>query len=236
MKLATLAPVLLDDQSLKGFNPAKLGGIELWFDARDIAGLSDGDGVATWPDKSGNGRDATQATASLRPTYKTGIQNGQPIVRGDGTDDVLETASINISWGTIFAVFGGVSNGGGAPAIGSAVWPGAPGGRLRVITIFATNTNLHADTADLHEYDVANHIHSVDGTDTDDLVDTGFHVVTLTSQAPVSDAGGVFSLMDAVSNANLAGDLAEFIAFNTILSSANEGLVEGWLKDEWATP
>lgn len=54
---------------------------DAWLDAKAITGLSDGDAVATWTDKTGNGNSATQATAGYRPIYKTGIINGLPTVR-----------------------------------------------------------------------------------------------------------------------------------------------------------
>src|SRR4051794_15003785 len=52
-----------------------------WFAADRITGLADAAAVATWPDASGNGNDATQATSAKRPVYKTGILNGLPVVR-----------------------------------------------------------------------------------------------------------------------------------------------------------
>lgn len=52
--------------------------------------LVDDDPVTTWPDQSGNNYDGTQATVAHKPTYKTGILNGLPIVRFDGSDDHLE--------------------------------------------------------------------------------------------------------------------------------------------------
>lgn len=75
-----------------------------WYDANDIATLwqdsarttpvaSDADPVGAWDDKSGNGRNVIQATAGLRPLYKTNILNGKAIVRGDGTDDLLNHAA-----------------------------------------------------------------------------------------------------------------------------------------------
>jgi hypothetical protein len=66
--------------------PTDIANCELWLKADGIGGLSDGDPVGTWADSSGNGRDATQGTAGAKPTYKTGIQNGLPIVRFDGGD------------------------------------------------------------------------------------------------------------------------------------------------------
>jgi len=70
-------------------------GLFAWFDAAQISGLSDSDPVATWPDKSGQGRDATEATN--RPAYKTNILNGLPAVLFDNTNDILQTASVDMS-------------------------------------------------------------------------------------------------------------------------------------------
>ncbi len=49
--------------------------------------------MAAWADASGQGNDATQATAALRPTYRTNMLNGKPVVRFDGADDYLRTAA-----------------------------------------------------------------------------------------------------------------------------------------------
>jgi hypothetical protein len=58
----------------------------LCLDARFITGLSDGNAVSTWSDRSRNAADATQ-TGANRPEYKEAIQGGQPVVRFDGTND-----------------------------------------------------------------------------------------------------------------------------------------------------
>ena len=63
------------------WTPKNLANLELWFTADKITGLSDGDAVASWPDSSGNSRDATQATSGRRPIYKTSTLNGKPVVR-----------------------------------------------------------------------------------------------------------------------------------------------------------
>jgi hypothetical protein len=60
--------------------------------AKDLAGLADGDPISTWPDTSGNGKDLT-GSGTARPTYKTNIYNGWPVVRFDGTDDLLVNAA-----------------------------------------------------------------------------------------------------------------------------------------------
>jgi hypothetical protein len=81
--------VLLLHKEEDSWSPANLSGLALWLDANDLATLytdsgkttpvsGDGDVVGCWADKSGNGKDAIQATTSKKPTYKTGIKNGLP--------------------------------------------------------------------------------------------------------------------------------------------------------------
>lgn len=71
------------------FAPTDIAGLQLWLDASQITGLGDGDPVATWPDESGNGNNATQPSSGARPTYQTNEINGLPIIRFDGVDDEL---------------------------------------------------------------------------------------------------------------------------------------------------
>lgn len=90
------------------FSPTDIAGLQLWLDASQIVGLNDGDAVSTWSDLSGNAQHATQSTGSKRPTYKTSILNGKPVVRFDGVDDFLEngtfTALNNASAASLFIV------------------------------------------------------------------------------------------------------------------------------------
>lgn len=60
--------------------------LELWLKA-DAGVTKDGsDRVSAWADQSGNGRNATQSTSDKRPTYYANQQNGQPVLRLDGTN------------------------------------------------------------------------------------------------------------------------------------------------------
>lgn len=63
------------------FAPNSLSGLHMWLRRDGLSGLNDGDAIATWSDSSGNGNNATQATAGNKPTYKTNIVNGFPVVR-----------------------------------------------------------------------------------------------------------------------------------------------------------
>jgi len=71
-------------------NP-KAAGATLVLDARYIDGVSDGSGVSSWSDRSGNGYNATQATGANQPLYKVNVQGGQPGLLFDGINDSLAT-------------------------------------------------------------------------------------------------------------------------------------------------
>ena len=68
-----------------------------WLDAANITGLADGDAISTWTARTG-----TNATATLtaRPLYKTGIQNSLPIVRADGSNDLMSLTGLVAALGS----------------------------------------------------------------------------------------------------------------------------------------
>lgn len=86
------------------YTPLWQRGCQLWLAADRITGLADASPVTTWSDLSGNGRDATQATAGAKPTFKPGIIGGKPVVRFDGIDDYLATAAFDVGASTITTV------------------------------------------------------------------------------------------------------------------------------------
>jgi len=55
---------------------------------------SDNAAISTWSDLSGSSNNATQATGSLQPLYRTGILGGNGVVRFDGVNDFLESPTI----------------------------------------------------------------------------------------------------------------------------------------------
>lgn len=59
---------------------------------------ADGAAVALWPDASGNGRDAAQATGDNQPTFRSassGMGN-KPVIEFDGVNDRLLTAAFGV--------------------------------------------------------------------------------------------------------------------------------------------
>ena len=63
---------------------------ELWLDAADASTITlNGSTVSQWNDKSGNGRNATQATAANQPTYIANSINGKSALDWDGVNDSM---------------------------------------------------------------------------------------------------------------------------------------------------
>ncbi len=74
----------IDTSAARLWTPADLPSLALWLDGSDPASVTQVGGTVTrWNDKSGNGRDVTQATVASRATYANGS------VRFDGVDDAL---------------------------------------------------------------------------------------------------------------------------------------------------
>jgi hypothetical protein len=57
-------------------------------------GIVDGDPVQNWTDKSSNRFEAVQATAVSKPVWKDAIINSKPVVRFDGSDDLMAADAI----------------------------------------------------------------------------------------------------------------------------------------------
>ncbi len=66
----------------------------LWLDAEDTSTITlNGATVSQWADKSGSGRNATQATAANQPAYNAALLGGKPALTFDGVNDLMSIAS-----------------------------------------------------------------------------------------------------------------------------------------------
>lgn len=100
--------------AVPGSGPPSVAGLAAWYRAgagtRQTAdgtpATADADPVGQWRDQGGSGRHLLQATASRRPVLKLDVQNDRPVIRFDGSNDLLQAAS----WGlaqpyTVFLAF-----------------------------------------------------------------------------------------------------------------------------------
>jgi hypothetical protein len=95
------------DNGYLPYSPATIAGFSSFLDAQEID-AADGDRLATWPDTSGNGNNATQPTAGLRPTYhssEANVETSLPYVDAvAGLDNFLTVPIPATANKTIFAV------------------------------------------------------------------------------------------------------------------------------------
>lgn len=204
------------------FTPPDIAGLVAWYDASAITGLSDGDPVASWADESGNGQTATQADATKQPVYKTGIVNGLPVLRFDGSNDHLVSGLVRTQPYTAIAVVkattggneyyldGASQNQGIATATGSGILIYA-GGVLTGLTV-----NMAVPQVVSTVFNGASSLMSSGGS-------------TVTGDAGTGNTTGTTIGSDGAGTNCLNGDIAEMIFYDTALSTPNRQLVEGYL-------
>ncbi len=244
-------PVMAQGRGGAAFTPLSLLPV-LWLDASQIAGLSDGGAITTWTDASGNGRNATQAgTATLKPTYKTAILNGKPVVRFDGGDwlDVATVTTLGIAalttGHTIFVAYKTVASSGN-PFIGSNYF--TPSNGINVVGFAATQiTNLRGGSQSTHvatatqdtNWHIGTHWYSGGAVKTFG----GWRDGAGLTLNPSNGAFGDTSTFESTQVWRLGrwgdlgiyfgGDIAEVIMYASALSTANRQAVEQYLSAKY---
>lgn len=66
--------------------PPDIPGLVLWLTADSFWGYENLENIARWPDLSGHGNDAVQASLTRQPTVQKNVVAGHPIARFDGND------------------------------------------------------------------------------------------------------------------------------------------------------
>lgn len=219
---------------------ARIPGRILHLDASKLT-LNDGDPVTTWPDLSGNGFDAT-GSGTARPTFKTAIQNGLPVIRFD-IDDLLtipHDAALNSDNVTVFMVgahgaqalflFGKWTSGGGTPIsylfqTGSGklefLVSNAVGTDFEAITTTSINDGVFRLFTGRHEFNVSNKIF-VNGVEEGSV--SGANSSTANNQnVQIQNFSGVGSTVD----------FAEMIVYNRVLSTLDQQFIENALIGKW---
>ena len=108
--------VSLIDTAVSPIDPSGVSGLTGWWKAdagaykdAGVTLATDGETVQQWNDQSGAGRNLAQGTSGARPTLVANVLNGKPVIRFDGTDDVLQSSAalssfITAAAGTFFVV------------------------------------------------------------------------------------------------------------------------------------
>ena len=229
------------------FLPPALSNLKLWLRADAITGKSDGETITTWNDESGQANDVTQATASKRPIYKTGILNGQPVLRFDGADDILGNTSYPDPGSEVTIFIVGAIRGAGDDSQGLCeIHPGSNWDGFHVY-ISAGNVIFRTrDTSDASQPQIG-----TGGDLRDDVfrIFTGYAVAADAVYIAVDSGTPSQSLGTFVENTNtqtditvggvrvagwsLEGDMAEFIVYHSLLSAVDRQQVETYLSNKY---
>lgn len=213
---------------IRAFSPEQISGLTLWLKADAITGLADGAALTTWEDSSGEDNDAAQATADNKPTYKTNILNGLPVVRFDGTADFLQTPDLGLSQpGTVLIVASRTAAAERHMLDGTSTrW--LMGGTATNWIMFAGSV---LDTGDAQDTDAHVHTCIFNGASSKYRLDG--------TEIGSGDAGaqGLAMTLIGCGNSQTAfhpGDIAEVLIYDSALSAGNLALVEAYLSAKYA--
>ena len=236
------------------WTPADLGAsLALWLDADDAGTITlNGSTVSQWNDKSGNGRNISQAAASQQPTWNATGLNSKPTLVFDGSNDMLlnqNAGSVGVENITLVAVMRYVSAAGQDLPMGV----GQTGAFRAVRSLFrssggttqgfatwasdAAGSSLSTDTGGTHhifEAVMANS-NSVN-LYRDGVIDTGAPRALSSSPAlPVTFNGfSIGSLQgNAVGNYYSNIEVSEALVLYTDVSNADRQKLEGYLAHKW---
>lgn len=218
------------------FDPASVAGLQAWYKAdAGTSTTTDGVAISQWNDQSGNTRHLAQATGSLQPLYKAAIQNGQPVVRFDGTDDVL-TATFTLNQTVhLFAVLVfRIAYAGNAIAVcGNNA--SNNGSLFRTsstdVSLFAGSTGCAVTTTPQawHSYSGL-----FNGVSSENRVDGG---TASTGNAGVNAFAGLTAGAGTGGAPQpAAADIGEILAYSPSLNAADRQSVESYLRAKWGTP
>lgn len=245
------------------FSPADVSGLIFWLEAdgtlwqdsgRTTPAISDGDPVGSWDDASGNGNHVTQGTSGNRPLLKLSIQNGKPVLRFDGSNDVLVKAALTLAdAGLSVFVVGKLTASGSYPHLVAYGASGAGSWGLR--TVSATGKLSFVDNGSNGGAGETSAAVSVTSTAAN-LAGTGFHLL----EGHVSSGDAWEILVDAASKDTASntfdptaggaqdiqiggrtasslywpGDIAAVLIYNANVSAPNKASIRQFLNDKYA--
>jgi hypothetical protein len=233
------------------FVPSDLSGLIMWLDANDTSTLFDATSggsnvtandtaIARWEDKSTSAKHFKQSTSNNRPKLFTSSQNSKNIIRFDGTNDTMSMDSA-FSGKTEVCYFIALKRVLDPPTTASKT--GHP-----MEFLWATGTQHHYPWTDGVIYDATlTNIRKTTVNPTPSLAN--FHLYNVeaksglwTSRLNKTQIFTTASNTIGIGGTTIGGgsgvyffdgDIGEFIAYDSILSSSDRGKVEDYLYTKW---
>ena len=208
------------DSRLYANSPLSIPGCRLWFRADSLA-LNDGDLISAWSDESGYGTNAVSAGVN-RPTFKTNIVNGLPVVRCAGSH-WLNHGALILANATYFVVWSRTGAANNDYVLGTS---GTIYSYLQYSTSWYVYQSIFIAVAmaagtfmlKCNRYNGVNYQRYTNGV----------------AEASQAGAGGVnLRYIGAVVGA-CNGDIAEVIIYQTALTDAERSIVDVYLRLKYA--
>jgi len=215
--------------------------LALWLRA-DVgtSGSTNGSPVSSWLDQSGNGLNATMATASRQPVLATGALNGKPVVRFNGAQSLVLSRVLSPTRFSVFVVgknsmptetFSMIMGPGGSSANNQLRWENGSqallvgtGNNLPIVTANTGNTRAyHALSA---RYDGA----------TMTVYRDGNAVSSSPTSFSTTGTWDLFQIGAWYSTYFMQGDVAEILFYTSALSETDRGTANGYLRSKYALP
>lgn len=227
--------------------------LSLWFDASDPTTITQSGGlVSQWRDKSSNAYSVSQATGSNQPTYATNLLNGLPGIQLSASTYLYQIGSSmpNFSSAAATTVYivakNGTTLGSGWNILNTLWFTGAGGGTQRYhfsfaygatsgITLFVNS----AAVASPSSYVVPSNTNAIIGfaasASSNYIYYNGSNTAYSSAAAPVSANDSTWFIFGDARFSNVVTDenIYEFLGFNSILTTSQRALVEGYLATKW---
>jgi hypothetical protein len=219
------------------WTPADLGAsLALWLDAEDTASITlNGSTVSQWADKSGNGRNATQATAASQPTYTAAdaVLNGKPSVGSTthlGLVGMVTPSLTAREWLMVTAYDNGTT----------ALFP--PGGSAYP-TLLSGPDSFGAERAGMGQVSTANWFEATSiwadlpyrngaATASTTALPMPASILRFSGASTVTQSWGI-GFNQTTADRSWDGPIGEVIAVGATLSTANRQKLEGYLAHKW---
>ena len=233
------------------WTPAQIS-TALWLDADDATTITlNGSTVSQWNDKSGNSRHAVQVTAGKQPTRVLSGLNSKTILRFNGANDgsiMTTTWNLTDSHSIFLVAKKSTQTSDAASGVRPLVMSTSSGGRL-IAGIGTVRTGLSAPLINNADFVMNNtRITSIENSWLDNVVrllNYTYNGTTMngwfdgsTYSTPLTASFSTFGAIniggiDDIAQRRFAGDLAETIIVNSVTSTTDRQLIEGYLAHKW---
>jgi len=225
----------------------------LWLDAAETSTITlNGTTVSQWSDRSGNGRNATQSTASKQPTYIVSGINGKPALAFNAVaSNFMNTGTLNVAMRNDYTVIATLFTANTSTGLNWYLNPGFLGGErdgattdhglgfsgLTPITgIGLPDTTLQATNP------VSSNVSAITYWDRTSSTGVCRWYLNGTANGTGTGASGartaslgmaLGSMSDIGASPWLSFTVGEIVVTNSVLSTSNRQLVEGYLAWKW---